>query len=118
MKGTPLRSGSRRDRTSSGRAVPVLISVFIVAAVVRVRGVSAPNAEHAHPCTLDDFTVDQVSSGIKITLAARATSTLSSLGLPRATWPAVGMLERSVDQDGCKGASLTLGYAASGTLAQ
>ena len=33
MKGTPLRSGSDRDRTSSGRAVPVLISVSIVAAV-------------------------------------------------------------------------------------
>jgi hypothetical protein len=33
MKGTPLRSGSGRERTSSGRAVPVLISVFIVTAV-------------------------------------------------------------------------------------
>jgi|ERR1035437_5963447 hypothetical protein len=94
------------------------VPMLVTGLSVRVRGVSAPNAEHAHPCTLDDFTVDQVSSGIKITLAARATSTLSSLGLPRATWPAVGMLERSVDQDGCKGASLTLGYAASGTLAQ
>jgi hypothetical protein len=28
----------------------------------------------------------------------------------------VGMLNRSVNQDGCKGASLTLAYTASGTL--
>jgi hypothetical protein len=85
---------------------------------VRVQKVSAPNADDAHPCAVGDFTVGQASSSIKITVAARATSTLSSLGLPRATWPQVGILERSVNQDGCKGASLTLGYAASGTLAQ
>jgi hypothetical protein len=85
---------------------------------VRVQKVSAPNADDAHPCAVGDFTVGQASSSIKITVAARATSTLSSLGLPRATWPQLGILERSVNQDGCKGASLTLGYAASGTLAQ
>jgi len=85
---------------------------------VTVLGVSAPNADDAHPCVVGDFTVGQTSSSISITVAARATSTLSSLGLPRASWPQVGMLERSANQDGCKGASLTLGYAASGTLVQ
>lgn len=85
---------------------------------VRVQKVSAPNADDAHPCAIADFTVGQASDSIKIIVAARATSTLSSLGLARATWPQVGLLERSVNQDGCKGASLTLGYAASGTLAQ
>jgi len=85
---------------------------------VTVQKVSAPNSGDAHPCVVGDFTVGQVSSSIKIVVAARVTSTLSGLGLPRATWPQVGLLERSVNQDGCKGASLTLGYAASGTLAQ
>lgn len=85
---------------------------------VTVRKVSAPNADDAHPCAVGDFTVGKASSGIKITVAARATSALSGLGLPRATWPQVGMLDRPANQDGCKGASLTLGYAASGTLTQ
>lgn len=85
---------------------------------VIVRGVSAPNADDAHPCAVGDFTVDQASRSLEITLPARATSALSSLGFARASLPAVGMLERSVNQDGCKGASLTLGYAASGTVSQ
>jgi hypothetical protein len=30
------------------------------------------------------------------------------------SWPAVGMVDRPVNQDGCKGASVTLRYEASG----
>ena len=83
---------------------------------VRVQKVSAPNADAAHPCAAGDFAVAQGSSSRKITLAARATRTLSNLGLPRASWPHVGMLNRPANQDGCKGASLTLAYTASGSL--
>ena len=82
---------------------------------VSVREVHAPNADAAHPCAVSDFTVDQGSNGLPITVAAGSTNTLSRLGLARATWPAVGMLNRSTNQDGCKGASLTLAYTASGT---
>lgn len=85
---------------------------------VTVQKVSAPNADNAHPCSIGDFSVDQASSSITIKVAARATNALSSLGLARTAWPQVGMLDRSANQDGCKGASLTLGYAASGTLSQ
>jgi hypothetical protein len=82
---------------------------------VTVLQVSAPNADDTHPCAVGDFAVDQVSSSVEITLAAGATSTLRSFHLPAASWPHVGMVDRSVNQDGCKGASLTLDYAASGT---
>jgi hypothetical protein len=85
---------------------------------VRLQKVSAPNANDAHPCAVGDFAVDQASSGIEITVAARATSTISSLGIPRAKQPHVGMLNRPANQDGCKGASLTLAYTATGTLEQ
>lgn len=85
---------------------------------VTVRDVSAPNADQVHPCEVGDFAVDQASSSLELSLAARSTSTLSDLGLPSAKRPHVGMLDRPVDQDGCKGASLTLAYTASGTLAQ
>jgi hypothetical protein len=84
---------------------------------VTLKSVSAPNADNAHPCSIGDFTVAQAYRGVTITVAGRATSTLSGLGLARSMWPTVGMLERSVNQDGCKGASLTLAYAATGTLA-
>ena len=90
--------------------------MWVTGLSVRVQKVSAPNADDAHPCAIADFTVGQASSSIKITVAAGATSTLSSLGLTRATMPQVGMLDRPANQDGCKGASLTLAYTASGTL--
>jgi hypothetical protein len=83
---------------------------------VTVRDVSAPNADNLHPCTAGDFAVAQVSSSLAITVAGRATSTLTSLGVPRASWPQVAMIDRPVNQDGCKGASLALAYTASGTL--
>jgi hypothetical protein len=83
---------------------------------VTVEKVSAPNADDAHPCALSDFAADGVSSSRKIAVAARSTSTLSNLGIPRADQPHVGMLNRPVNQDGCKGASLTLAFTASGTL--
>lgn len=85
---------------------------------VTVRKVSAPNADAGHPCAVGDFAVNQAARGLKVTVATRATSTLSSLDLPHDQWPHVVMLQRSVNQDGCKGASLTLAYAASGTLDQ
>ena len=94
--------------------VPMLVTDFSVT----VRKVSAPNADDAHPCAVGDFAVTQAATGLKLTVATGATSTLSGLDLPSAQWPQVGMLERSVNQDGCKGASLTLEYSASGTLDQ
>lgn len=97
---------------------PHEVPMSVTAIGVKVQKVSAPNANYAHPCAVGDFTVGQAASGIKITVAARTTSTLSSLGLPRATWPTVGMLDRPANQDGCKGSSLTLGYVASAELAQ
>lgn len=97
---------------------PHEVPMSVTALTVSVQEVRTPNADDAHPCTLNDFTVDQASRLIRITVAPHATSALSRLGFAPATWPAVGMLERSVNQDGCKGASLTLGYAASGTLTQ
>jgi hypothetical protein len=93
------------------------VSLSITDLTVTVQKVSAPNADNAHRCSIGDFSVGQVSRGIAITIGAGASSTLSSLGVPRSTFPTVGMLERSVNQDGCKGALLTLGYSAFGTLA-
>jgi len=83
---------------------------------VTIQSVSAPNATDAHACAFDDFVVNQASGDLEVTVASEATSTLDGLGLAHETWPSVGMLDRSVNQDGCKGSTLTLAYAASGTL--
>jgi hypothetical protein len=81
---------------------------------VTVQGVSAPNADAGHPCAARDFVVDQASDGLEVTLASRSTSVLSGLGVSLADQPHVGMVNRAANQDGCKGASVTLGYTASG----
>ena len=93
------------------------VALSITELRVTVGQISAPNADGAHPCTADDFTVQQASPGIEIIIPGEASSTLSDLGLAREGWPYAGMLNRSVNQDGCKGASLTLDYTAAGTLA-
>ena len=91
--------------------IPLLVSDLSV----KVRKVSAPNADRDTPCVIGDYVVGQVSSQLVVTVAARATSSLNDLGVARSTWPRVGMVDRPVNQDGCKGASLTLDYAATGT---
>lgn len=83
---------------------------------VRVRSVAAPNEHEAHPCSRLDFTVKQVRAGFAVTVPAHKTRSLSRLGVPRRAWPRVSMINRPVNQDGCKGASLTLAYRGSGSL--
>ena len=118
--------GNTRESISPGVRAPLDLkltnlyhaSMSVTGLTVTVQTVNAPNADKVHPCTVGDFAVYQASSTLEVTIAAHSTSTLSDLGVAPANRPHVGMLERSVNQDGCKGASLTLGYSSSGTLAQ
>ncbi len=75
--------------------------------VARVRSVQA---DAAHPCTVGDFGVIQFSGAYGFRLPASRTRTLAALGIPAARWPRVTMLDRPVNQDGCKRASLTLTF--------
>lgn len=81
---------------------------------VTVTDVDAPQADADHPCSAADFDVRPLADGITVTLGANRVDDLSGLGLARGHWPAVGMLDRPVNQDGCKGASLALAYEAFG----
>ena len=83
---------------------------------VIVRDVDAPNSSQQLPCLVEDFTVAQAPDDLDITLPPETTSSLSGLSLPSAKWPQVGLRNTSVNQDGCKGASLTLDFSASGTV--
>jgi hypothetical protein len=87
----------------------------VTSVVVRLAAVVAPGTDPAHPCDGRDFTVQQLSAAVPLVVPAGASVRLSDLGVPRAAWPRVAMVDRPVNQDGCKGASLRLEYAATGT---
>jgi hypothetical protein len=84
---------------------------------VSVQAVEAPNATEELPCLVRDFFVNQAPDDLDLTLPPEATSSLSALSLPREQWPQVGLRNTSVNQDGCKSASLTLDFTASGAVA-
>ncbi len=115
--------GTTVDPISPGVMAPLNLEVtnlydtplLVTDLSVEVRNVSAPNADRDTPCVIGDYAVDQASRLLVVTVAARATRSLTDLGVARGTWPRVGMVDRPVNQDGCKGASLTLHYAATGT---
>jgi hypothetical protein len=96
---------------------PQAVSMSITDVTVTVLKVRSSSADRGHSCAVADFTVDQVSPGLQINIAPRAARTLSNLEVPSSQWPKVGLPMRSFNQDGCKGASLTLGFTASGTRA-
>lgn len=81
---------------------------------VGVVGIDAPRADVDHPCSAADFEVRQLSGGVVLRIAGNSAVNLSGMDLPDENWPAVSMVDRPVNQDGCKGASLTLRYEASG----
>lgn len=85
---------------------------------VTVQSVEAPGADADYPCSGADFKVRSLTGSVVPTLAANGSEDLSDMGIARAHWPAVGMRNRPVNQDGCKGAVLTLGYQATGVEVQ
>ena len=74
---------------------------------VSVKRVSASNADAKHPCTKVDFAVTQMKKKLRL---PQGTHTLASLGLASSSWPRVGMRNRPLNQDGCKGARVTLSF--------
>jgi hypothetical protein len=80
---------------------------------VSITGVTrAPGA--VLPCTANDYAVTQLVGPYPLTLSANGTQTLTQLGVPSSSLPRVAMLNRNTSQDGCKGATLSLGYSGSG----
>jgi hypothetical protein len=86
-------------------------SLPVVGLTVVVTGVSAPNATQALPCDANDYAASPYSGG-GFSLPP-GTSTLASLGIPQSQWPTVRMLDRIANQNGCKGAAISLSYGGS-----
>ena len=117
-------TGAPRNRCHPGRRIPLDLrlqntnstSMSVTTSRSSSDGSMPPTPPSELPCLVEDFTVEQAPDGIDLTLPPRATSSLSGLSLPGAQWPQVGLRNTSVNQDGCKGASLTLEFSASGEV--
>lgn len=95
---------------------PYAASMSIDTIVVTLSSVTAPRTDTDRPCGTDDFQVIQGLDQVSVTIPAGRSRRLSDLAVARDDWPRVGMVNRSTNQDGCKGATLNLDFVATGTL--
>ena len=107
-------SGARIDlEFANPRWLPLVVRDVRVS----VRAVRAPHADAEHPCSVSDYTVEQVPAGTEITIPSRSTRTLSGLALPERSWPSVALVaDPRGSPAGGKGATLELVHAASGSI--
>lgn len=124
---TPVEiAGSATRAMSPGRGAPLNLQLtnrtaFAMSVrdlLVTVQQVTAPRSGTRRPCTTDDFTVTQVDPGLEITLAANGSTSLRDHHIATTAWPQVSMVDTAANQDGCRTATLTLRYTASGTKAE
>ena len=119
-------SGDLADPSSPGVLVPLDLSITnpyddvlrVSGVVVTVDAVDAPRATTDLPCSTADFVVQQLDAGAALQIMPGETRSLSQLGIPEDGWPQVGMTDAESNQDGCKGATLSLEYAGTGRVDQ
>ena len=118
----PVRiTGTVRGELRPGFSAPIDLrftnpnsrTVRMRRARVTIIRITAPHADAAHPCTRLDYEIRQMPRRI-LQIPGMRSIDLSGLGVPTRKWPTLAMRNRPVNQDGCKGARLTLGYRAPG----
>ena len=78
---------------------------------VKIASISAPQADAAHRYTKVDFEIHQMPR-LALRIPAGRVTDLAGLGLPLASWPTLAMRDLPSNQDGCKGATVTLRFRA------
>ncbi len=122
----PITDSRLRGTLAPGVSLPVDLrlsdpygfALRVLSLSVRVRSVGAPNASHAHPCTTHDFVSSAFLGHYGFRLASHRTVSLGGLGFSARRWPHVAMIDRPVNQDGCKQAIVALGYSGAATAAR
>ena len=84
------------------------VALAITRLTVRVSDVRVTNGRGL--CTRADFEVHQFSGAYGFVVSASHTATLTELGIPGEYWPRLVMINRPVNQDGCKRAAITLSF--------
>jgi hypothetical protein len=110
-------SGTVSTRLSPGVVAPITVSfhnsnpraIAMRKLRVKIGRVSAPLATAAHPCGRVDFQIKQLHKRNLLIPAGRTTD-LAGLGIQASRWPTLTMRNRPVNQDGCKGATVTLRF--------
>lgn len=111
ISGTPdrvLAPGSEPGAIDLALTNPFNASMTVTALSTSVTATDQPG------CAVSNYAVTGYSGPLPLTVPANSTRTLSQLGVPRAQWPKVGMLNLPVNQDACKGAVVELAYSGSG----
>lgn len=85
-------------------------AILIRSLTVAIQSVDAPRSTAALPCTTADFSIRQFASLYPVVVPPSSTRTLSSLAIPSAALPQILLLQRTLNQDGCQGATVTLAY--------
>jgi hypothetical protein len=91
--------------------------LLIASLTVEVAAVSGPQTSPTQGCDPDDFSVEQFSGAPGFTLPAAGSADLGELGFEPSEWPRVSMLNLPINQDGCKGASVSLSFSGTATEA-
>lgn len=78
---------------------------------VKIASISAPHADATHLCTRSDFVIHQMPR-VALRVPAGRVVDLIALGVPSASWPTLGMRNLAHNQDGCKGATISLRFRA------
>jgi hypothetical protein len=105
---SPLYPGAAPVAIDTSLRNPYSYSLSVSRITLRVRAVRAPQSRQGFTCTTADFTTSNYAG--KSFTAPPGVSALSRDHVPRAQWPAISMVDRPVNQDGCKGATLQLAY--------
>lgn len=116
-------SGDLSGLLAPGTAIPINLqltnpgnsSLNVTGLTVAVTGVTrtAQAVANNRPCNPSDYSVTQFSGNYPIS-APPGNSSLSGSAIPASRWPQIRMLDTSLNQDGCKGATLQLSYSGTG----
>ena len=108
--GAPSPIKLRFSNPNVGSGGSGAIGVQISNLTVTISAVSGPSATPELPCTISDFAVTQFSGTYPFVIP-QGRSNLRTLGFVQGTWPAVRLVDRPVNQNGCRGATLTIAYS-------
>jgi hypothetical protein len=93
---------------------PNPVSINVNSLTATVSGISG-GSNTPNPCTSGDFNIVQINPAALPFTAPPGTSTLSADGVTTANQPTLQMIDQPWNQNGCKGATLTLSYSGSAT---
>jgi hypothetical protein len=103
-----LAPGSEPGAINLAITNPFGATMTVTGLGVTVTGTDKPG------CGTENYAVTAYSGPATLTIPPNTTRTLQQLGVPRAQWPQVAMLNLPANQDACKGATLQLHHSGTG----